>query len=150
MLADFLEYEVVHRQYLFCLFVCLFVYLFVRATLTTCGSSQAGVELELQLPAYPTAHGNARSLTHWASKARDIKHSPFFVSFHNSCFWFVTYWLLGWLTSRRAALQESHCINTWLASFWIFYMLQHWKKVPVTLLHLTPTVVLQSVLQHWN
>ena len=24
-----------------------------------------GVQLELQLPAYTTAHGNARSLTHW-------------------------------------------------------------------------------------
>ena len=30
-----------------------------------------GVKSELQLPAYTTVHGNARSLTHWASEARD-------------------------------------------------------------------------------
>ena len=44
--------------YLFCLF---------RATSVAHGGSQAGVELELQLRTYTTAHGNARSLTHWVT-----------------------------------------------------------------------------------
>ena len=51
-----------HLQHL--LFVDFFLIFFFRATFAAYGSYQAGVESELQLKAYTTTRGNARSLTH--------------------------------------------------------------------------------------
>ena len=45
-------------------FASLLFLLFFRAVHEAYGISRAGVESELQLPAYTTAHGNIESLTH--------------------------------------------------------------------------------------
>ena len=55
-------HEATQIFFFFLFFFCLF-----RATHATYGGFQLGVISQLQLPAYITAHGNARSLTHWAS-----------------------------------------------------------------------------------
>ena len=46
--------------------------------------SRLGVELELQLPAYTTAHGNTRSLTHWARPGIEPASSWILVRFFTS------------------------------------------------------------------
>ena len=45
--------------------VFLFCFVFCSKRLQHMEVPSPGVELELQLPAYTTAHGNARSFTHW-------------------------------------------------------------------------------------
>ena len=50
------------------LFIYLFIYFycFLRLYLQHMEVPRLGIELELQLPAYTTAHGNTGSLIHWA------------------------------------------------------------------------------------
>ena len=47
-----------------CLFLCFALFLLFRAALVHIEVPSLGVESELQLPAYTTAHGNAGPLTY--------------------------------------------------------------------------------------
>ena len=62
-------------------FCCCFVFCFLGLHPRHMEVPRLGVQLELQLPAYATAHGNTRSLTHRARPRIELTTSWFVVRF---------------------------------------------------------------------
>ena len=102
-------------------FIYLLIYLFLlfRTTLKACGSSQVRgpIQSELQLLAYPTAHGNPRSLTHWARPGIEPSSSWTLVGFvtpkpqQELPQWVYTFSYARWVSCRDPCYNITPIVN---------------------------------------